>query len=66
MINLMVESSTRREKTEKEGGVAEINIDSHLRSFSGDLIAKACPGATTTRDRRFSRSLGPSKKQSPR
>ncbi|KAF8007016.1 hypothetical protein BT93_K1119 [Corymbia citriodora subsp. variegata] len=41
MINLMAESSITlvnswSEKIEKEGGIAEINIDSHMRSFSGD------------------------------
>ncbi|KAL3718905.1 hypothetical protein ACJRO7_003934 [Eucalyptus globulus] len=50
MINLMVESSITlvnswSEKIEKEGGVAEIEVDSHLRSFSGDVIAKACFGS---------------------
>ncbi|XP_030440750.2 cytochrome P450 714C2-like [Syzygium oleosum] len=50
MINVMVESSITlvnswSEKIEKEGGVAEIKIDSHMRSFSGDVISKACFGS---------------------
>ncbi|KAI6669251.1 hypothetical protein NL676_004136 [Syzygium grande] len=50
MINLMVESSITlvnswSENIEKEGGVAEINTDIHLRSFSGDVISKACFGS---------------------
>ncbi|KAF8009001.1 hypothetical protein BT93_J0097 [Corymbia citriodora subsp. variegata] len=50
MMNLMVESSITlvnswSEMIVKEGGVAEINIDSHLRSFSGDVISKACFGS---------------------
>ncbi|KAF8009000.1 hypothetical protein BT93_J0096 [Corymbia citriodora subsp. variegata] len=43
MMNLMAESSITlvnscSEMIVKEGGVAEINIDSHLRSFSGDIF----------------------------
>ncbi|KAI6669254.1 hypothetical protein NL676_004139 [Syzygium grande] len=46
----MVESSITlvnswSEKIKKEGGVAEIKIDSHMRSFSGDVISKACFGS---------------------
>ncbi|KAF8039147.1 hypothetical protein BT93_B1636 [Corymbia citriodora subsp. variegata] len=54
MINLMVESSITlvnswSQMIEKEGGVAEINIDSHMRSFSGDVISKACFGSNYAR-----------------
>ena len=30
---------------EKEGGIAAIKIDEGLRSFSGDVIARACFGS---------------------
>lgn len=30
---------------EAEGGLADINIDKHVRSFSGDVISRACFGS---------------------
>ncbi|KAL2486205.1 Cytochrome [Abeliophyllum distichum] len=30
---------------ESEGGLADINIDKHMRSFSGDVISRACFGS---------------------
>ncbi|XP_059446419.1 cytochrome P450 714C2-like [Corylus avellana] len=47
MMNIMVDSlmavvnSWRRES---EGGVADVNIDEYIRSFSGDVISRACFG----------------------
>lgn len=34
---------------EAEGGIAEIKIDNHLRSFSGDVISRACFGSNYSR-----------------
>ena len=50
MINLMVEASkilvkSWGEEIEKGGGVADINIDSDMRRFSGDVISRACFGS---------------------
>lgn len=28
-----------------EGGIADIKIDNHMRSFSGDVISRACFGS---------------------
>ncbi|XAR60841.1 hypothetical protein NMG60_11034365 [Bertholletia excelsa] len=39
----MVDSWTRR--VELEGGVADIKIDQDIRTFSGDVISKACFGS---------------------
>lgn len=30
---------------EAKGGIADIRIDQHMRSFSGDIISKACFGS---------------------
>lgn len=50
MMNLMVESSIALVKSwtdriNREGGVADINIDEYMRSFSGDVISRACFGS---------------------
>ncbi|KAM1899961.1 hypothetical protein ACFX14_028961 [Malus domestica] len=51
MINLITESTTTlvnswNSKIETaEGGIAEIKIDSYMRSFSGDVISRACFGS---------------------
>lgn len=50
MISLMVESSTMVvrswvDKIAREGGEADISIDADMRSFSGDLISRACFGS---------------------
>ncbi|KAL3517939.1 hypothetical protein ACH5RR_020528 [Cinchona calisaya] len=34
---------------EAKGGIADIKIDQHLRSFSGDVISKACFGSNYSR-----------------
>lgn len=49
-MNTMVESSlivvdSWTKKIESEGGAADINIDQYMRSFSGDVIARACFGS---------------------
>lgn len=31
-------------RTESEGGVADVHIDEYMRSFSGDVISRACFG----------------------
>lgn len=41
--NIVVDSWTKR--IESEGGVVDINVDEDMRSFSGDVISKACFGS---------------------
>ncbi|EOY19464.1 Cytochrome P450 [Theobroma cacao] len=50
MVKLMVESSIEivnlwNSKIDSEGGVADIKIDDYMRSFSGDVISRACFGS---------------------
>lgn len=50
MLSLVNESTLTLVKSWKNlvdgtGGVAEINIDEHMRSFSGDVISRACFGS---------------------
>nr|POF24202.1 cytochrome p450 [Quercus suber] len=50
MMNLMVESSITLVNSwtnliESEGGVADVHIDEYMRSFSGDVISRACFGS---------------------
>lgn len=50
MINLVQESTNSlinswKSIIEAEGGVADIEIDKHIRSFSGDVISRACFGS---------------------
>lgn len=50
MMSLIAESTTVllsswKSRIEKEGGVAEIKIDEGMRSFSGDVISRACFGS---------------------
>jgi hypothetical protein len=48
MMNLMVECSmtlVNSWRIESEGGVADVRIDEYLRSFSGDVISRACFGS---------------------
>ncbi|CAB4312311.1 unnamed protein product [Prunus armeniaca] len=50
MINLITESTATlinswNSRIEAEGGVADIKIDSYIRSFSGDVISRACFGS---------------------
>lgn len=50
MINLITKSTTTLINSwsniiEAEGGVADIKIDNHMRSFSGDVISRACFGS---------------------
>ena len=49
-MNLMVESSITLVNSwtnliESEGGVADVHVDEYMRSFSGDVISKACFGS---------------------
>ncbi|KAL4599693.1 hypothetical protein ACB092_11G144400 [Castanea dentata] len=50
MMNLMVESSITLVNSwtnliESEGGVAVVHVDEYMRSFSGDVISRACFGS---------------------
>lgn len=50
MINLIQESSAAMVESwkglvESNGGLAEIKIDEYMRSFSGDVISRACFGS---------------------
>ncbi|KAL5537891.1 hypothetical protein UlMin_045592 [Ulmus minor] len=54
MINLITESTVTlvdswKNRIAKEGGVAEIKIDEDMRSFSGDVISRACFGSNFTK-----------------
>ncbi|KAJ9676382.1 hypothetical protein PVL29_025082 [Vitis rotundifolia] len=54
MIGLITESvdtllKSWRSKIEAEDGIADIRIDEHLRSFSGDVISRACFGSSFTK-----------------
>ena len=49
-MNLMVESSITLVNSwtnliESEGGVADVHVDEYMRSFSGDVISRACFGS---------------------
>ncbi|GMY23179.1 cytochrome P450 714C2-like [Fagus crenata] len=53
MMNLMVESSITLVNSwtnliEREGGIADVNIDEYMRTFSGDVISRACFGSNYT------------------
>lgn len=50
MMNLIVESTftlvdSWKTRIEVEGGLAHIKIDEYMRSFSGDVISRACFGS---------------------
>ncbi|XP_040993795.1 cytochrome P450 714C2-like [Juglans microcarpa x Juglans regia] len=50
MINLIIESTipllnSWKSRIETEGGTTDIHIDDDLRSFSGDVISRACFGS---------------------
>lgn len=50
MINLIQDSaltllSTWNNQIEAQGGIGDIKIDPDMRSFSGDVISKACFGS---------------------
>ena len=50
MMSLMVESSITLVNSwtnliESEGGVADVHVDEYMRSFSGDVISRACFGS---------------------
>lgn len=50
MINLVQESTitmvnTWKDVIEAGDGIADIEIDQHMRSFSGDVISRACFGS---------------------
>ncbi|KAL3531004.1 hypothetical protein ACH5RR_010326 [Cinchona calisaya] len=54
MINLVQESTMTLVNNwnniiEAKGGIADIKIDQHIRSFSGDVISKACFGSNFSR-----------------
>ncbi|OVA02198.1 Cytochrome P450 [Macleaya cordata] len=61
MINLMVDSASSmlkswESKIESEGGIADIRVDVDLRSFSADVISRACFGSSFTKGKEiFSR-----------
>ena len=54
MIDLITESvdtllKSWRSMIEAEGGIADIRIDEHMTSFSGDVISRACFGGSYTK-----------------
>ncbi|KAG7946622.1 hypothetical protein I3843_14G049700 [Carya illinoinensis] len=63
MINLIIESTTPllnswKSRIETEGGVADIHIDDYLRSFSGDVISRACFGSNYAQGEKIFLKLG--------
>ncbi|KAA8550476.1 hypothetical protein F0562_002160 [Nyssa sinensis] len=51
MINLILESTnilldSWKSRIDAAGGIADINIDEYMRSFSGDVISRACFGSS--------------------
>ncbi|XP_043816608.1 cytochrome P450 714C2-like [Manihot esculenta] len=54
MVNLITESTlilinSWKRVIEKDGGVADIKIDEGMRSFSADVISRACFGSNYSR-----------------
>ena len=50
MVSLITESTITlvdswKSRIDQEGGVADIKIDEGMRSFSGDVISRACFGS---------------------
>jgi hypothetical protein len=48
MMHIMVQSSmtvVSSWRTKSEGGVVDVHIDEYMRSFSGDVISRACFGS---------------------
>ncbi|KAJ7964348.1 Cytochrome P450 [Quillaja saponaria] len=50
MVNLITESTftllnSWKNRIETEGGIADMKIDEYMRSFSGDVISRACFGS---------------------
>ncbi|TXG46821.1 hypothetical protein EZV62_026115 [Acer yangbiense] len=41
----MIIIKSLKSRVEKEGGIADIKIDDYMRSFSGDVISRACFGS---------------------
>ncbi|XVE75517.1 hypothetical protein DITRI_Ditri12bG0099900 [Diplodiscus trichospermus] len=63
MMNSMAESSVTlvdswNRKIESEGGVADIKIDDYIRSFSGDVISRACFGSNYSKGEEIFLKLG--------
>jgi hypothetical protein len=47
-MHIMVQSSmtvVSSWRTKSEGGVVDVHIDEYMRSFSGDVISRACFGS---------------------
>lgn len=54
MTNLITESTLTlinswKSRIEREGGTADVQIDEYMRSFSGDVISRACFGSNYTK-----------------
>ncbi|CAK9142342.1 unnamed protein product [Ilex paraguariensis] len=54
MMNLITESTITminswKSIVDSQGGIADIKIDQHMRSFSGDVISRACFGSNYTK-----------------
>lgn len=63
MLGLINESTSMLVKSwkhhvETAGGVAEINVDEHMRSFSGDVISRACFGSNYAKGEKIFMKLG--------
>ncbi|XP_059433713.1 cytochrome P450 714C2-like [Corylus avellana] len=61
MMKIMVESSmtvVNSWRIECVGGVADVHIDEYMRSFSGDVIARACFGSNYSKGKEIFSKLG--------
>ncbi|KAL6967863.1 hypothetical protein U1Q18_033673 [Sarracenia purpurea var. burkii] len=63
MTSLVTESAVTmvnswKSKIEREGGTAEIKIDQDMRSFSGDVISRACFGSNYSKGEEIFKRLG--------
>ncbi|XP_059434193.1 cytochrome P450 714C2-like isoform X2 [Corylus avellana] len=61
MMKIMVESSmtlVNSWRIESEGGVADVHIDEYMKSFSGDVISRACFGSNYSKGEEIFLKLG--------
>ncbi|KAA8534507.1 hypothetical protein F0562_032024 [Nyssa sinensis] len=63
LMNIMAESAVTllnswNDRIENEGGVADIKIDDYMRSFSGDVISRACFGSSYAQGEEIFLKLG--------
>ena len=60
-MKIMAESSmtvVNSWRIESEGGVADVHIDEYMKSFSGDVISRACFGSNYSKGEEIFLKLG--------